>query len=112
MSTPPRTSPRFRKEEQEATYHNTGDGGAIRKDFQRLNINAEVYQPPHGQGTAGNDYLAAAVSSSLSLPNFWLERPHTWFNMCESAFAVRNITSRSRNTITAWGSSRRRRWPA
>ena len=93
MSTPPRTSPRFRKEEQEATYNNTGDGGAIRKDFQRLNINAEVYQPPHGQGNSGNDYMAAAVSSSLSLPNFWLERPHTWFNMCESAFAVRNITS-------------------
>ena len=32
------------------------------------------------------------MSSSLNLPNFWLERPHTWFNMCESAFAVRNIT--------------------
>ena len=37
--------------------------------------------------------MLAAVSSSLSLPSFWLERPATWFNMCESAFAVRQITS-------------------
>ena len=70
MSTPPRSSPRFRKEDQDAIHNNTGDGGAIRKDFQRLNINAEVYQPPHGQGNSGNEYLAAAVSSSLNLPNF------------------------------------------
>ena len=48
MSTPPRSSLRFRKEE--ATYNNTGDSGAIRKDFQRLNINAEVYQPPPWPG--------------------------------------------------------------
>ena len=34
-----------------------------------------------------------AVSSSLNLPNFWLKRPHTWFNMCESAFTFRNITT-------------------
>ena len=51
MSTPPRTSPRFRKEEQEAPYNNTGDGGAIRKDFQCLNINAEGYQPPMARET-------------------------------------------------------------
>ena len=37
--------------------------------------------------------MLAVVSSSLSLPSFWLERPATWFNMCESAFAVRQITS-------------------
>ena len=37
--------------------------------------------------------MLAAVSSSLSLPSFWLEWPATWFNMCESAFAVRQITS-------------------
>ena len=30
------------------------------------------------------------VSSSLSLPNFWLKRPHTW---CESAFPTHNIVS-------------------
>ena len=36
-------------------------------------------------------FMVAAVSSSLNLSNFWLERPHTWFNMCESAFAARNI---------------------
>ena len=37
--------------------------------------------------------MLAAVSSSLSLPSFWLERPATGFKMCESAFAVRQITS-------------------
>ena len=93
MSTPPRSLLRFRKEDQDAINTDNGGGGAIRKDFQGLNINAEVYQLPHGHGNSGNDYLAAAVSSSLNLSNFWLERPHTWFNMCESAFAVRNITS-------------------
>ena len=52
--------------------------------------------PPRGQvnnDPAGNEFMLAAVSSSLSLPSFWLERPATWFNMCESAFAVRQITS-------------------
>ena len=52
--------------------------------------------PPRGQGNidnAGNEFMLAAVSSSLSLPSFWLKRPATWFNMCESAFAVRQITS-------------------
>ena len=37
--------------------------------------------------------MVAAVSSSLDLPSFWLERPHTWFNMCESTFATCNIIS-------------------
>ena len=37
--------------------------------------------------------MLAVVSSSLSLPGFWLEWPTTWFSMCESAFATRNITS-------------------
>ena len=52
--------------------------------------------PPRGQGNidnAGNEFMLAAVSSSLSLPSFWLERPATGFKMCESAFAVRQITS-------------------
>ena len=44
-------------------------------------------------GNPGNEFMLAAVSSSLSLPSFWLERPATWFNMCESAFAVRQIMS-------------------
>ena len=50
-----------------------------------------VFPPP--DGNQGNEFLAAAVSSSLNLPSFWLERPHTWFAMCESTFAVRQITS-------------------
>ena len=52
--------------------------------------------PTRGQGTidnTGNEFMLAVVSSSLSLPSFWLERPATWFNMCESVFAVRQITS-------------------
>ena len=51
---------------------------------------------PRGQGNidhAGNEFMLAAVSSTLSLPSFWLEQPTTWFNMCKSAFAVRQITS-------------------
>ena len=96
MSTPnsTRSSPCFHPEDPDAIKTANSGGSTIRKDMQRLNIKAEVYNPPpHDQGNSGNDYLAAAVSSSLNLPNFWLERPHTWFNMCESAFAVRNITS-------------------
>ena len=41
----------------------------------------------------GNEFLLAAVSSSINLPGFLLEKPSTWFHMCESAFAVRQITS-------------------
>ncbi len=44
-------------------------------------------------GLPGNEIMLAAISSSLSLPGFWLEGPATWFNMCKSAFAVRQITS-------------------
>ena len=31
------------------------------------------------------------MSSSLNLPSFWLKRPHTRFNICESVFATCNI---------------------
>ena len=37
--------------------------------------------------------MVVVASSNLNLPSFWLEQPHTWFNMCESAFATRNIVS-------------------
>ena len=48
--------------------------------------------PPTNNVTTGNaEFMVAAASSSLSLPSFWLEHPHTWFNMCESAFATHNI---------------------
>ena len=75
-----------------APLDNNGTSG-LGGDFRSLNTNTEVYRSPPTATASGNEYLAAAVSSSLNLPNFWLERPHTWFNMCESAFAVRNITS-------------------
>ena len=42
---------------------------------------------------SGNEFILATVSSSINLPGFWLEKPSTWFHMCESAFAVRQITS-------------------
>ena len=42
---------------------------------------------------SGNEFILAAVSSSINLPGFWLEKPSTWFDMCESDFAVRQITS-------------------
>ena len=40
----------------------------------------------------GNEFLLAAVSSFINLPGFWLEKPSTWFHMCESAFTVHQIT--------------------
>ena len=75
----------------------TDGGGAIPRataSFRTLNINADPWhRVPPPDGNQGNEFLAAAVSSSLNLPSFWLERPHTWFAMCESTFAVRQITS-------------------
>jgi hypothetical protein len=35
---------------------------------------------------------AAAAPAGLYLPNFWQEKPGTWFAMCESQFVIRNIT--------------------
>ena len=48
--------------------------------------------------------MVAAASSYLNLPSFWLEQPHTWFNMCESAFATCNIV------IVILGKSTNRRY--
>ena len=48
--------------------------------------------------------MVAGASSYLNLPSFWLEQPHTWFNMCESAFATRNIV------IVILGKSTNRRY--
>ena len=65
----------------------------------------------HALQNPGNEFLLAAVSSTVNLPGFWLEKPSTWFNMCESAFAVRQITSSITKYHHWWGSSPRRRWP-
>ena len=101
-----------RQEEQEGSQKTTDGGGAIPRataSFRTLNINADPwYRVPPPDGNQGNEFLAAAVSSSLNLPNFWLERPHTWFAMCESTFAVRQITS----PITKYHHCvSKRRWP-
>ena len=37
--------------------------------------------------------MIAAAAAQVNLPPFWLEKPVTWFNLCESSFATRNITS-------------------
>ena len=56
-------------------------------------------QPPPPLGTwvittlSRTKFILAAVSSTINLPGFWLDKPHTCFNMCESAFAVRQIMS-------------------
>ena len=49
--------------------------------------NNQAHQNP------GNEFILAAVSSSINLPSFWLEKPSTCFHMCESAFAVHQIMS-------------------
>ena len=83
------------------------------KNLDLAALNFRLAESPHNtardQGNInnpGNEFMLAAVSSNLSLPGFWLERPATWFNMCESAFAVRQITSSTMkySTTTAWTS--------
>ena len=39
----------------------------------------------------GNVIFAAAAT--VHLPSFWQDKPLTWFNVCESAFALRQIMS-------------------
>ena len=53
----------------EAEVHNNPPGG-LNNNIEQLNINTT--------GATGNaEFFVAATSSSLSLPSFWLERPHT-----------------------------------
>ena len=67
--------------------------------LEEKNAAADAAAANHQQGNnnalqnQGNEFILAAVSSTVNLPGFWLEKPSTWFNMCESAFAVRQITS-------------------
>jgi hypothetical protein len=62
-----------------------------------LNPNANVFQ---GNGPVNNDgaEMLAAAAATVNLPPFWLERPVTWFNLCESTFATRHIT----NSVTKY----------
>ena len=68
-------------------------------ELERINAAAAAAAAAAANGNnqalhaSGNEFILAAVSSSINLPGFWLEKPSTWFHMCESAFAVRQITS-------------------
>ena len=62
-------------------------------NFRPLESSNNTARDQGNNGNPGNQFMLVAVSSSLSLPSFWLEWPATWFNMCESAFAVHQITS-------------------
>ena len=53
-----------------------------------LNVQAPPFPP---QQDPGNVVFAAAAT--VHLPGFWQDRPRTWFNVCESAFALWQITS-------------------
>ena len=65
------------------------------EDLERINSAAAAAASGNNPAVpnTGNEFLLAVVSSTINLPGFWLEKPSTWFNMCESAFAVRQITS-------------------
>ena len=59
-----------------------------------LNAAAPGFVPGNNEhfDVYGAEMLAAAAAQ-VNLPPFWLEKPVTWFNLCESSFATRNITS-------------------
>ena len=63
------------------------------EELERINAAAAASGNNPAVLYPGNEFLLAAVSSSINLPGFWLEKPSTLFHMCESAFAVRQITS-------------------
>ena len=82
-------SPRARpKTIKPASLFKTLDPAAL--SFRLAEDNAPVYSG--NTSNPGNELMLAAISSSLSLPGFWLEWPAMWFNICESAFATQNIT--------------------
>jgi len=58
-----------------------------------LNIAAPGFVPGNAQPNANAADMIAAAAAQVNLPPFWLEKPVTWFNLCESSFATRNITS-------------------
>ena len=68
-------------------------------NFNPIHANILEQQNANQQGNnnalqnPGNEFILATVSPTVNLPGFWLEKPSTWFNMCESAFAVHQITS-------------------
>ena len=94
-----RKSPRFLNRQEDPDAINIAEERdnttkTLQHNMERLNINAQVYNPPTNNAATGNaEFMVEAASSNLNLPSFWLERPHTWFSMCESAFATRNIVS-------------------
>ena len=76
-------------------------------------IAATVGQPVNNNNAhqnQGNEFILVAISSTINLPGIWLDKPRTWFNMSESAFAVRQISPLSPSTTTSWENSPWRRW--
>ena len=73
------------------TLFKTLDPAAL--NFRPSEISNNPARDQGNNDNPGNEITLGAVSSSLSLPSFWLEQPATWFNMCESVFVVRQITS-------------------
>ena len=65
---------------------------------QPLNAAAPDFAPGRAQPNNNGGDMLAAAAAQVNLPPFWLERPVTWFNLCESTFATRNIT----NTVTKY----------
>ena len=65
------------------------------EDLERINSAAAAAAAGNNPAVPnqGNEFLLAAVHSTINLPGFWLEKPSTWYHMCESAFTVRQITS-------------------
>ena len=58
-----------------------------------LNPHAQDFLQGNAQLNAHGAEMLAAAAAQVNLPPFWLEKPVTWFNLCESSFATRNITS-------------------
>ncbi len=57
-----------------------------------LNAAAPDFAPGNAQPNNNRGDMLAAATVQVNLPPFWL-RSVTWFNLCESTFATRNITS-------------------
>ena len=63
-----------------------------------LNPNAQDFAQGNAQLNNDGVEMITAAAAQVNLPPFWLDRPMTWFNLCESTFATRHIT----NSVTKY----------